>query len=344
MNHIRVQFPELTTTNEEIWIEINREIYQYLMTSCYILLDFRQSYPNCWKVQMTRRCAQMLLKVESTAIKQLHETGMLRETEYSHIRGLIEEKLFRFESPRVQLAKNQDKTIEKPFEVLSIFRSLPIDEKSDWLTSLRRTYRFYQPGRHLNGFLWIIRGVVQLQNVEKPIYYRSGTILDADLLFLRTVPSRRTYQVIGGPLEAYKIDQDLFFRLLDDEHLSKFVYSEIAFQLIFHDNANQLSFEQTAIKYLLQHRATFYHKQNDLSITLNVGERLFILQGETNPFLIAKKLHVIESPTQLTSNSTISAFQWSHGDEDYCRNKKSIQSSFPVDTISYSEGHNQHIS
>ncbi|CAF3343508.1 unnamed protein product [Rotaria sp. Silwood2] len=89
MDNIRLQFPELSNINERIMKEVCEEVKIYQLNAMHILLDLQQSYPLCWTMQMTRRCAQMLLKYESVAIIQLYEPGMLEENEYSHILELI---------------------------------------------------------------------------------------------------------------------------------------------------------------------------------------------------------------------------------------------------------------
>ena len=81
---------------------------------------------------MTRRCAQMLLKHESTVIIQLYETGMLEEHEYLHVLQIIEEKLFFFGVWKHYGTDNQTKRNENPFDLLSYFGSLPPNEKSYW--------------------------------------------------------------------------------------------------------------------------------------------------------------------------------------------------------------------
>ncbi|CAF1014827.1 unnamed protein product [Adineta ricciae] len=102
LDNIRLQFPELGNLNERTMGEIRDEMKTYQINAMYILLDLKQSYRLCWIVQMTRRCAQMLLKYGSIAIIQFYETGILADNEYSHILKLIENKLFKLEYGKIR--------------------------------------------------------------------------------------------------------------------------------------------------------------------------------------------------------------------------------------------------
>jgi hypothetical protein len=84
---------------------------------------------------MTKRCAQMLLKYESKTIIELYET------EYSHILEFIEKKLFHLEFYRVRMPKGQLKAIKNAFDILSLFQSLPNNEKTHWQTIMKSKHR-----------------------------------------------------------------------------------------------------------------------------------------------------------------------------------------------------------
>ncbi len=90
---------------------------------------------------MTKRSAQILLKYESKTITELYETGILGETEYSHILKLIEKKLFDLEFYRVRMPKGQLKAIKNAFDILSLFQSLPNNEKTHWQTIMKSKHR-----------------------------------------------------------------------------------------------------------------------------------------------------------------------------------------------------------
>jgi hypothetical protein len=97
MDNIQKQFPELVNIDERIWHEVCDETHFYHLTSTYILIDLQQSYEVCWRIHMTKRCAQMLLKYESETITEIYQTGMLGSSAYSHILRLIEKKSFHLE-------------------------------------------------------------------------------------------------------------------------------------------------------------------------------------------------------------------------------------------------------
>ena len=124
MDNIRLQFPELSNLSERIMNEVCEEVKMYELNAMYVLFDLQQSYRLCWIIQMTRRCTKMLLKYESIAIIQLYETGMLKESEYSHILELIENKLFSLEYGNIKMLENQKKKLENPFDLITYFQLL----------------------------------------------------------------------------------------------------------------------------------------------------------------------------------------------------------------------------
>ena len=99
-----------------------------------VLHDCQQSYKNCWTIEMTTRCAQMLLKYESVAIVELYETGMLNENEFTHILQFIQKKLFHLEYghsidvPKIHLHREQD----NPLDNLSLFNDLSDQERTQF--------------------------------------------------------------------------------------------------------------------------------------------------------------------------------------------------------------------
>ena len=168
MDNIRKQFPELANIDKRIWNKVYEEIHFYHLTATYILLDLQQSYEACWRIHMTKRCAQMLLKYESKAITELYETGVLGHTVYSHILELIEKKSLKLEFYRVSLVKGHLKAIENAFDLLPIFQLLPHHEKRRWQAIMKTKHRWFQPGEILlrkgqrvsNAYL-IARGIVK---------------------------------------------------------------------------------------------------------------------------------------------------------------------------------------
>ena len=64
LDNIRVEFPELSNIHGRIMKEVCDEVKMYQLNAMRVLLDLQQSYRLCWIIQMTRRCAQMLLKYE----------------------------------------------------------------------------------------------------------------------------------------------------------------------------------------------------------------------------------------------------------------------------------------
>ncbi|CAF1431321.1 unnamed protein product, partial [Adineta ricciae] len=107
MDNILVLFPELITIDEQIMNEVCHEAKQYQLNAARVLHHLRKSYQLCWTAQMTKRCAQMLLKHQSIAIIHLYETGILDDNEYAHICKLIENKIFSLEYGKIQLSDDE---------------------------------------------------------------------------------------------------------------------------------------------------------------------------------------------------------------------------------------------
>ena len=344
MENIKIQFPELTSINETIWNEVSREMQNYQNTASYILLDLEHSYQKCWRIQMTKRCAQILLKFESTAITELYETGMLGETEYSHILGLIEKKIFDLEFYRVKMPNGGKKAIANSFDLLPLFKLIPIDERISWEPTMKGVRSWYQPntvlienGQQVTDSYLIARGIVELQQENTPIYYRSGNMIGVDALFAPTLTANGTYSVMGGLLEAFKIDRNLLNRLLDDEYLTAAVYREIALHVLSNRYQSMITLNRSQIKQLLQKKAKFHLKPPNLSITLSAGTRFLLLCREvtevldgTSPRQSAVDFRVIDSQEQIHLDNSSVAFTWTVEDEKSCGQSKGTQYRFPA--------------
>ena len=348
MDNIKRQFPELANIDPLTWNEVCRETHLYQNSAAYILLDLQESYRTCWRIQMTKRCAQMLLKYESTAATQLYETGILGQTEYSHIVELIENKLFDLDFYRVQMPKGQTKAVENAFDLLTIFRPLPNREKIMWKTILKSKVKWIQPGRILlekgevvsEAYL-IARGVIQCQADESPVYYRSGSIVPIDGLFSAQFTAHGRYSTTASLLQAFIIDTALLKRLLDDDNLAPSVYREIALHLLINHYSTHFKLNRSQLKLLLRIRARFYRKQADLSIQVKANGKLLLLAGSVlvssetqNDRHHSVTLKVFnDSTTTVVLNMGTVAYLWTDDDEIACLHTKHIQPHFPVQTF-----------
>ncbi|CAF4357842.1 unnamed protein product, partial [Rotaria socialis] len=289
MDNIRKQFPELANIDKRIWNKVYKEIRFYHLTASYILLDLQKSYEACWRIHMTKRCAQMLLKYESKAITELYETGMLGHTVYLHILELIEKKSLNLEFYRVSMVKGHLKTIENPFDLLLLFRSLPNQEKTRWQRIMKAKHRWFQPdqilfekGQRVQTAYLIARGIVECKIDAMPTYYRSGNIVGIDALFSQDVPAHDTYRVSIGLLEAYCIDGILLNQFLQDKNLAPSIYQEIAVNVLINNYQERLKLNRLQLRSLVHTRAKFYWNELDISIQLKENQRLFILAGYVN--------------------------------------------------------------
>lgn len=373
LDNIQTEFPELANIDERVWCQITHEMHLLHLTATYILLDLQQSYNICWRIHMTKRCAQMLLKYESNLVQELHETGILGETEHSHISELIERKLFQLEFHRVRLPEGQLKAIENPFDLLKLFQSLPEDEKENWRAIIDSKHQWFQPGdvlfkegqTVLNAYL-IARGVVQCQIDTMPIYYRSGNIIGIDVLFAQNFtiygafsPSTKveksysinalfsqnlaaygTFSVCGGPLEVYRINALLLNRILDDENLVPSIYHEIAVHLLSYYYQSQLKTNRLQLKLILHERARFFCKQPEESILFQENQRLFILSGyvmhlsnEQNNKYDAIQLKIFDTETQIVFNSSTVAYSWTDDDEIFLDKDTDLETDFSTPTL-----------
>ncbi|CAF1492651.1 unnamed protein product [Adineta steineri] len=339
LDNIRLQFPELSNLNERIMNEVCEEVKMYQLNAMHILLDLQQSYRSCWIIQMTRRCAKMLLKYESVAIIQLYETGMLAENEYSHILELIENKLFSLEYGNIKMLKNQKKLFENSFDLLSFFRNLPLRQKDKWKNLLKIRHKWFQPGDNLleknqrvtNAYL-IIRGIVQCKDETLVTFYKCGNIIGIDALFNGKSSSFSTYNASGGVVETYLIDSILLHALLSDEKLSRSIYDELALHMIMNNFNKFLNLNHSQLKMLLNEKSKFYKNQSQLSIELQLNQRLFLLSGTIDCYLNNEKivydstdLFLINSPTTYELNSSTIIYTWTYEDEIYYLNLKKFK-------------------
>ncbi|UJR17821.1 hypothetical protein I4U23_004720 [Adineta vaga] len=340
LDNIRLQFPELCNLNERIMSEVCEEVKMYQLNAMYILLDLKQSYRLCWIIQMTRRCAQMLLKYESITIIQLYETGILAENEYSHILELIEKKLFNLEYGNIQMFGNRKKILEKPLDLLSYFQELSLIEKLQWEIRLKSGHRWFQPGTNLleknqrvTCAYWIIRGIVQCQDKTMTTYYKCGDIIGIDALFNDKSLAYDTYHANSGLVETYLIDSVILHDLLSDEKLSRLIYDEIAVHTMMNHFRKSINLTHSQFKMLLNEKSKFYKKKSDLFIELQLNQRVFLLSGTINRYLNNKQqitynsidLILIDSPTIYKLNPSSIIYTWTYDDERYYLNLKKSQ-------------------
>lgn len=324
--------------------EVCDEVKMYQVNAMYVLLDLKQSYRLCWTMQMTRRCAQMLLKYESVAIIQLYETGMLEENEYLHILELIENKLFSLEYGRIQMPVNQKKTLEHSFDLIPYFASISPVEKNRWKSLMMSKHRWLQPDtvllnrqQRVSIAYLIVRGIVQRIDDDAPTFYKSGTIVGIDGLFSKRSLSAGTYTVDGGLADVYLIDTELLGLLLSDPNISRSIYNEIALHMIMNNYKKSFNLKHSQVQMLINEKAVFYRNQANLKIHLNTHEKLFLLSGTMIQYLnngddeiIIDSIHLIsvDSPTTYNLNSTSIVYMWTKEDEACCLNAKKFRIDF----------------
>lgn len=248
-----------------------------------ILDDLKQSFLVCWKTQMTRRCAQMLLKYESVSIIQLYETGILDSKEYSHILQLIEKKLFTLEYGTI--VHRQFLHVD-PFDQLLLFQSFSPEEKLRWKSILHSTHLWFQPkilliekNQRVNTAYLILRGLVESVNDKRAIFYRSGSIIGIDCLFDGKALANECYSSAACLLEVYQIDFLLLNRLLANENIARLIYDQIAERRLSTKFREQFSFTSKQWRSLLTEKAIFYRTTSNLLIDLHLNHRLFLLSG-----------------------------------------------------------------
>lgn len=348
MDNIRKQFPELANIDRRIWNKVCEESHFYHLTATYILLDLQQSYQACWRIHMTKRCAQMLLKFESKAITELYETGMLGHSVYSHILGLIESKSLKLEFYRVSMFKGHLKTIENPFDLLPVFRSLSDHEKTHWQAIMKAKHRWFQAdqillekGQSVSTAYLIVRGIVECRIDEVSTYYRSGNIVGIDGLFSQEFLTHDTYLVGGGLLETYCIDGALLNQFLNDENVAPSIYREIALHVLSNEYQSRLKLNRLQLRLLVNKRAKFYWNASDISIQLRENQRLLILTGYVahssggqSDKYEAIQFKTFDTDVDLLLNSSTVAYSWTDEDEELCIEDANLTVHFPSQTAS----------
>ncbi|CAF0965057.1 unnamed protein product [Adineta ricciae] len=344
MQNILVKFPELIYIDREIHDELLREVDTCERDAMNILLELKQSYPLCWVIQMTKRCAQMLLKYESVAIIQLYETGILADNEYSHILKLIESKSFVLEYGRIQMPPGQNKIIENAFNVLRLFRSLSDNEKEHWKSVLKLRCTWFQPTEVLvqsnqtigHAFL-IIRGIVECDDDPIPTCYKSGAMIGIDSVFFEHMSARRTYKAGSGLVEAYAIDRDLLSTLLNDSNLSRSIYDEIALHTLINNYQTRLQLTHAQLQLVLSEIASFYKNESDLEVHLKATDRLLLLSGtlvchSDNKETTMNSIEFLSltAPTMCKLNSSSIVYTWTRDDEMYSPDVKLSKLDVPV--------------
>jgi hypothetical protein len=295
---------------------------------------------------MTKRCAQILLKYESKTITELYETGMLGNTVYSHILGLIEKKLFNLEFYRVRMQKGHLKSIENAFDLLPLFQSLPNDEKRRWRSIMKAKHQWFQPdqlllekGQRVSTAYLIIRGIIECKADKMPIYYRSGNIVGIDALFSQDFLAHDTYRVSSGILEAYCIDDVLLDQFLKDENLAPSIYQEIALHVLSNNYETDLKLNRLQLRLLVNMRAKFYWNQSDISIQTKENQRLFILAGYVTHVFNGQnnkyesiQLKTFDTEAEILLNPSTVAYSWMDDDEEFCIKNTNLAVHFPLQT------------
>lgn len=332
------KFPEFANIDNHTIDNVLVEAKMLQLRASLVLHELQYSYKNCWTIEMTKRCAQMLLKYESVAIVQLYETGMLSENEYTHILQFIQTKLFHLEYgyimgiPKIHLNREQD----NPFNNLTLFSGLSSHDKAQFKEILESRRKWFQPGEILlrQGYpiseaYLIVRGIVECSE-DLLTCYRSGHIIGIDLLFDKsTTLSNRTYRAESSIVETYTIDSNLLQMFLSNTKMIRLVYNEIALHMIinmYRQPIHLLNYAQ--IKVLLDEYATFYRNEIDdeiMTIQLRRNERLFLLLGtiqreDDDYFIEAPQLLTVNQCTMFhfSVNQMCIAYTWTLANEQEC--------------------------
>jgi hypothetical protein len=338
MENMLTKFPEFANIDNHIISSVLKEVKLLQIRASLVLHDLQHSYKNCWKIEMTKRCAQMILKYESVAIVQLYETGMLNENEYSHILQFIQKKLFHLEYgyiigiPKIHLDREQD----NPFNNLPLFTGLSDQEKAQFKELLESRRKWFQPGEILlrQGYpiseaYLIIRGIVECSE-DLLTCYRAGHIIGIDLLVEKCSSlSKRTYRAESSIVEVYTIDWSLLQIMLSNVKMTRLIYNEIALHMLinmYQQPIHLLNYAQ--INVLLAEYAIFYRNEigNDsMIIQLKRNERLFLLMGTIQR---EDDDYFIEGPQLLTVNQSTSfhfcvnqlciVYTWTLANEEEC--------------------------
>ncbi|CAF1218069.1 unnamed protein product [Adineta steineri] len=338
METMLLKIPEFANIDNHIISHVLNDAKKLQIRASLVLQDLQYSYKKCWTIEMTKRCAQMLLKYESVAIVQLYETGMLNENEYTHILQLIQKKLFHLEYSHIMSIPKIDLHVEQDnqFNDLSLFSNLSEQEKNQFKDLLKSRRKWFQPGEILlrQGYIiseayLIVRGIVECSE-DILTCYRSGHIIGIDSLFDKSSsPSNRTYRAESSIVETYAIDQSLLEMFLSNIHMIRLIYNEIALHMLinmYQQPIHLLNYAQ--IKVLLDEHASFYRNESihDLfTIQLKRNERLFILIGtmqreDDDYFLDGPQLVTVNQSTSFhcTVNQLVVAYTWTLDDEQEC--------------------------
>ncbi|CAF0760885.1 unnamed protein product [Rotaria sp. Silwood1] len=338
LENMLTKFPEFANIDNDVMNSVLNEARMLQVRASLVLHDLQHSYKKCWAIEMTKRCAQMLLKHESVAIVQLYETGMLNENEYAHILKLIQKKLFHLEYshlmgiPKIHLNREQD----NPFNYLSLFADLTENEKAHFKELLETRHRWFQPGEVLlrQGYITseaylIIRGIVECSE-DLLTCYRAGHIIGIDALFDKTSSaSNRTYRAESSIVEAYTIDESILNMFLSNVKMTRLIYNEIALHMLinmYQEPVNLLNYAQ--IKVLLDEYAIFYQNEIDhdiMTIQLRRNERLFLLIGtiqreDDDYFIDGPQLVTVNQSTSFHCivNKLCIAYTWTLENEQEC--------------------------
>ncbi|CAF4112999.1 unnamed protein product [Rotaria sp. Silwood2] len=338
LENILTKFPEFANIDNDVINNVLNEAKMLEVRATLVLHDLQHSYKKCWTIEMTKRCAQMLLKYESVAIVQLYETGMLNEKEYAHILKLIQKKLFHLEYgyfmgiPKIHLNREQD----NPFNNLSLFVDLTEDERAHFKELLEARHRWFQPGEvllrqgHITSEAYlIIRGIVECSE-DLLTCYRAGHIIGIDTLFDKSSStSNRTYRAESSIVEAYSIDESILNMFLSNVKMTRLIYNEIALHMLinmYQQPIHLLNYAQ--IKVLLDEHAKFYKNEIDhdiMTIQLKRNERLFLLIGsvqreDDDYFLDGPQLVTVNQSTcfYCSLDKLCIAYTWTMKNEQDC--------------------------
>ncbi|CAF1576807.1 unnamed protein product [Adineta ricciae] len=338
LEHMLLKIPEFTNIDNHIISNVLNDAKKLQVRASLVLQDLQYSYKKCWTVEMTKRCAQMLLKYESVAIIQLYETGMLNEMEYTHILQLIQKKLFHLEYGHIMSIPETDFHLEQDnqFNNLQLFFDLSEDEKYQLKQLLKSRRKLFQPGElllrqgHITSEAYlIVRGIVECSE-DLLTCYRSGHIIGVDSLFDKSSStSNRTYRAGSSIVETFAIDQSLLDIFLSNPNTLQLIYNEIALHMLismYQYPIHLLNYAQ--IKVLLDEYALFYRtetEQDVLSIQLKRNERLFILTGtiqreDDDYFIDGPQLVTVNQATTFHCNSNKSCvvYTWTLDNEQEC--------------------------
>lgn len=330
--------------DERAWKGVSQETRSYQQIAAYMLIDLQQTYRKCWSLHATKRCAQILLKCESTAVTQLHETGALRKTEHTHISKLIENKMFDLEFYRIRLSKGETKAIENGTELLWLLEPLSSDEKIVWKNIFKYNHLWMQPEQvvlkedqpMLDAFI-IVRGIVKCKSESMPMFFRTGTIIGIDDLFFGNTNITTTYTAVEGLVEMFTIDRPLLSRILENEILAPLIYHQVAFHILLKQRILSTDLNRLHIKHLIERKARLYYHNKAYNIELKQDDRLFVLTGQVKYILndvttqigpVQYKMIEVACNGVLENNTVL--YTWSLSDELECLDERSSNNKLPI--------------